>query len=116
MIHKLFPLAELEPGNVRPVTIGNIEVVIVRTPDGNVHALRDKCSHLNVRLSRGGTVEEPMIDEGGVLRLGDNCVLRCPWHGFEFDLVSGRCLADPEHHRVRAYAVTVENGTIYVER
>jgi 3-phenylpropionate/trans-cinnamate dioxygenase ferredoxin subunit len=43
-------------------------------------------------------------------------VVRCPWHGYEFEVTSGRCPADPEHERVRVYSVLVEDGTIVVER
>lgn len=40
-------------------------------------------------------------------------ILTCPWHGWEFDLVSGRALADP-HRRLKKFDVEVEEDTIYV--
>jgi nitrite reductase (NADH) small subunit len=42
-------------------------------------------------------------------------VLRCPWHGWEFDLETGESLFDPERWRVRVYPVRVEDGEILVE-
>jgi 3-phenylpropionate/trans-cinnamate dioxygenase ferredoxin subunit len=35
-------------------------------------------------------------------------ILRCPWHGWEFDLHDGRSVVDPEGTRVRSYQVEVE--------
>jgi nitrite reductase/ring-hydroxylating ferredoxin subunit len=41
-------------------------------------------------------------------------ILRCPWHGFEFDLATGRSLADPTRLRVKTYSVVVENGQLVI--
>jgi 3-phenylpropionate/trans-cinnamate dioxygenase ferredoxin subunit len=35
-------------------------------------------------------------------------ILRCPWHGWEFDVKTGQSWFDPQQTRVRAYPVTVE--------
>jgi nitrite reductase/ring-hydroxylating ferredoxin subunit len=32
-------------------------------------------------------------------------VLRCPWHTYEFDLTTGRCLADPDRLKLNVYRV-----------
>jgi nitrite reductase/ring-hydroxylating ferredoxin subunit len=95
--------------------LDNIAIVVVRTPYGDVHALRDVCSHHGARLSLGRI--EPTVDgdDVGEYRFSGRYMVRCPWHGFEFDVVSGRCLADAAH-RVRAYPVTVEEGVVVVER
>ena len=39
-------------------------------------------------------------------------ILACPWHGWEFDLLTGACLTDKR--RLHIYEVTVENGQIIV--
>jgi nitrite reductase/ring-hydroxylating ferredoxin subunit len=44
----------------------------------------------------------------------DQPVLCCPWHGIEFDLHTGRCLADPSQ-RVRTYEASVEGDHVYIE-
>ena len=41
-------------------------------------------------------------------------VLHCPWHGWEFDLESGRCPED-DRMRVAVYPVRVEDGRVLVE-
>jgi nitrite reductase/ring-hydroxylating ferredoxin subunit len=35
-------------------------------------------------------------------------ILRCPWHGWEFDVTSGRSVCNPHGTRVKTYEVTVE--------
>ncbi len=37
-------------------------------------------------------------------------ILTCPWHGWEFDIRTGRSWCDPERLRVRRYEVSVESG------
>jgi hypothetical protein len=39
-------------------------------------------------------------------------VLRCPWHGWESDLESGRSLLDPRRSGLKTYEVTVEDGVV----
>ena len=36
--------------------------------------------------------------------------LRCPWHGWEFDIRTGQSWCDPHSTRARQFAVTVESG------
>ena len=35
-------------------------------------------------------------------------IIRCPWHGWEFDITNGRSIFNPHRLRVRSYEVTVE--------
>ena len=38
----------------------------------------------------------------------DEAVVKCPWHGWEFDIATGQSVFNPHRVRVRAYEVTVE--------
>jgi nitrite reductase/ring-hydroxylating ferredoxin subunit len=40
-------------------------------------------------------------------------ILACPWHGWEFDLLTGQMLAD-DRVRIRRYPVTIEGDDIYI--
>jgi 3-phenylpropionate/trans-cinnamate dioxygenase ferredoxin subunit len=42
-------------------------------------------------------------------------ILCCPWHGWEFDITTGRAIFDPETTRVRSYPVAVEPADARVE-
>ena len=41
--------------------------------------------------------------------------LRCPWHGWEFDIRTGQSWCDPKTTRVRAYDASVEKGAELVK-
>jgi nitrite reductase/ring-hydroxylating ferredoxin subunit len=42
-------------------------------------------------------------------------VLQCPWHGWSYDVTSGRSLFDPDRVRVRTYPVRVEGDRVVVD-
>jgi hypothetical protein len=46
---------------------------------------------------------------------GETFVARCSWHGYEYDVESGECIAD-RRWRVKTYPVTIEHGKVMVER
>jgi nitrite reductase/ring-hydroxylating ferredoxin subunit len=51
----------------------------------------------------------------GVLEYdSDRLVLSCPWHGWEFDVETGRAIWD-ESYRAKTYATTVRDGRVLVE-
>ena len=41
--------------------------------------------------------------------------LRCPWHGWEFDIRTGQSWCDPQSVRARQFQVTVEPGEALVK-
>ena len=54
------------------------------------------------------------------LRQYEHCregeIIRCPWHGWEFDLRTGQSWFDPRAVRVRRYDVSVEPGSACTRR
>jgi len=42
-------------------------------------------------------------------------MIRCPWHGWEFDLRTGKSWCDPQRTKVRAFDLKVEEGAALVE-
>jgi nitrite reductase/ring-hydroxylating ferredoxin subunit len=113
---ELLGIGELEPGELESVQVGSLQVVVVRKPDGTLSALRDRCPHRGATLSLGCL--QPFVDGDrvGETYLTDRCVLQCPWHGFQFDVDTGRSVADPERERVRAYRVSVEDDHVFLEK
>jgi nitrite reductase/ring-hydroxylating ferredoxin subunit len=78
-----------------------------------LHALADRCPHRGAPLCTG-KVATPVDLQGGRLVLGRlDSVVRCPWHKWEFEIATGRCLVD-ERLRVRRYAVRREGDEIVI--
>ena len=101
-------------GNPAPgrCLVGGIEVVIARDLDGSVYAFRNRCAHMGARLSGGRLLEKVVGDDVDQYKLTDELVLRCPWHGFEFELGSGRCLPPPGRVRRRPRRLTGGHGPV----
>lgn len=112
--HVVCRLEELQLGHPRVFTIGRREIGVVRTQDG-VYAVRNVCPHHGAQLCRGtvGGTLMPSAAHEYVLGMQGR-VIRCPWHGWEFDLRTGRALFDPDRVRVGVYPISVENGSVVV--
>ena len=106
---------ELPPGHKVSTQLGPMPVMVVRAPDGSLHALLDKCLHQGGPLSKGrlGCDSAGSCDVGDyrLERAGE--VIRCPWHGFEYDIRTGCLLAEPSR-RLRTFTVTEDAGRIFV--
>jgi nitrite reductase/ring-hydroxylating ferredoxin subunit len=99
-------------GDVRLVELAGHRLGLFRVGD-RLHALADRCPHRGAPIC-SGRVTTPIEVAGSRLRLGRPAsVLRCPWHKWEFDIATGRCLVD-ESLRLRRYAVRVEGDEIVV--
>jgi nitrite reductase/ring-hydroxylating ferredoxin subunit len=113
--HVVCRLDELEPGGRRIVSIGGRLIGVIRTEDA-IYAVRNVCPHQGAELCRGdvGGTMLPSPAHEYVFGLRGR-VLRCPWHGWEFDMETGKSVFDPDNVRVRTYPVTVEDGSIVIE-
>ena len=113
--HRICPVEELPPGGVRIARIGRYGVGVFNV-DGRFHALSNYCPHRGAPLCLGeieGTVragDEPYRIEWE--REGE--CLRCPWHGWEFDIATGRALARTEV-RAKTWPVSIVDGYVVVE-
>jgi 3-phenylpropionate/trans-cinnamate dioxygenase ferredoxin subunit len=111
--HAVCPLTELPPGEKRIVDIAGKSIGLFNV-NGALRAVLNVCPHELAPICAGavtGTCEAG--GQAGRFRWGrDGEILRCPWHGWEFDLLTGEALADKR--RLRLFDVTVEDGTIHI--
>lgn len=108
------PLAEApREGEVRMLVVGRHRIGLFAVGT-DLHALADRCPHRGAPLCSAGVVATPIEAHGSELRIGrPRSVLRCPWHKWDFEIASGRCLVD-DRLRVRRYDVRVEGDDIVV--
>ncbi|WP_240414171.1 Rieske (2Fe-2S) protein [Paenibacillus periandrae] len=81
---------------------------------GSLYAWRNVCPHAAAPVCVGvvcGTRLPSMVYEYQYGR--EQEIIRCPWHGWEFDLTNGQHLADP-NVRLRGYEVETEGDQVYV--
>lgn len=104
--------SDLAPGEHILVPVGEHGVGVFNV-NGTYHALFNYCPHRGAPLCRGkvtGTVT-PGDGPYEVQWEREGEILRCPWHGWEFEIQSGRSCAFP-NRRVRSFRVTVEDGML----
>ena len=86
---------------------------------GSYYALRNLCPHKSGPLCTGrvsGRVvadAPPTVDDANLDLVREGEIIRCPWHLWEFEIATGRCLVDPKA-RVKTYPVVVEEGRVVV--
>ena|SRR5581483_11087556 len=101
---------------VGEIPVGSRKVVVVAgrsigifNVDGELYALRNRCPHQGGPLCEGFQFSALRSGRpGSYERTRPGQLIRCPWHGWEFDIVTGRSWFDPERTRVRSYPVRVE--------
>jgi len=106
---------EIEPGECKIVTAMGREIGIFNV-GGEYYALSNRCPHMGAELCKGwivGLVEPGEPGQYKLVRQGE--FLRCPWHGWEFDIRTGQSYCDPKRFRTRAYPAHVESGASVVK-
>ena len=102
-------------GSFTLVDILGAEVGVIRTESGELRAVSNVCPHRLAPICMGQVGGTMLPSEHGTLRYGmEGAVLRCPWHGWEFNIETGSGLFGVTSSRLRTYEVRVEDGQTYV--
>jgi nitrite reductase/ring-hydroxylating ferredoxin subunit len=113
--HVVAPVGDIPPGNRklfhikgRPIAVFNLS--------GEFFGLLNRCPHQGGSLCDGvvtGLLESHDPGTYNYSRQGE--ILRCPWHGWEFDIRTGQSYCDPERIRTKAYTVETKPGQTVIE-
>lgn len=102
--------------------------IIVRVGDEEIGVFRHKgrfYAYSNFCLHSGGPVCEGLIiakveeeirpdkTSAGLYFSDDETHFVCPWHGYEYDLRTGECVAD-RRMKLRSYQIIEKNDGIYI--
>jgi len=113
---KRWPVAragDIAPGECRIVEVKRHSIGIFNV-NGEFVAVLNICPHELAPVCRGRVSGTTLPSPPGEYRWGrDGEILSCPWHGWEFDLLTGKALADPRV-RVRRYPTEIREDTIFV--
>ena len=107
--------SEVAPGTCKIVTAMGREVGIFNV-GGEYYALSNRCPHMGAELCKGwivGLAEPGEPGEYKLVRQGE--FIRCPWHGWEFDIKTGQSWCDPDSVKARKFKVEVEPGSELVK-
>lgn len=111
--HHVGPGSDLEIGESLLVEINGVEVAIYHTENG-FFAMSNYCVHQGGPMCEGPVTGTVSQDSSGELTYDANQeVVKCPWHGWEFDLESGEHLSRPQYNQP-TYEVEQQDGELYV--
>lgn len=99
----VLPVSDMADGRVRTVTAGTVSMALCQI-DGQLAAMDNRCPH------QGGPLGEGSIEQGK----DGKCWLRCPWHGWDFDPLTGQPPGGHEDSGQTLYPVRVEDDRIWV--
>jgi len=115
--HRVAPTeAFAEDGDRVIVDIEGVEVAVICI-DGEYHALSNFCVHQGGPLCEGEIHGRITVQDDGWLWGYDEsqkCIV-CPWHGWKFDVATGRNVND-DRYRVPTFETVVDGGIVYVLR
>lgn len=116
MKHRAGAVSDFEAGSIKIIELGGRSIGIVNTA-GELYAVLNICPHALAPICEGRLTGTMLPSAAGEADWGlDGRILRCPWHGYEYDLGDGgRTVFTSFRARVRMFAVTVEEGEVYVE-
>lgn len=97
----LFPVNELDEGQIRADFLPNGKVIAIYRVDGQFYATDDTCTHGAASLSEDGTLKGHVVE--------------CSWHNGCFDIRTGDVCASPCSVPLKTYPVNIVDGMVNVE-
>ena len=108
--HIVARTSDIPPGGNKVVAVEGRDIVVFHV-NGEFFALLNRCPHAGAPLEKAACVARLTSPEPGVYqrsRVGE--LLRCAWHGWEFDMRNGQSWFDPKRVKIRSYPVAIESG------
>jgi len=103
--------SDIPAGQRKIVNLEGISVGVFNI-EGTYYAVKNSCPHQLAPLCLGKVTGTTLPSKPGEFLYGrEGEIVRCPWHGWEFDLTNGQSLFDPNKCRVKTYEVGVEAET-----
>ena len=112
--HVVGDATDFPEGSHRVVRVGRRQIGLFNI-GGELYGLPNVCPHQTGPLCEGkpplGTLVSRAENDWRFEWVHDGEVVVCPWHGLEYHVPTGRCLAYPNIN-LRRYEVVVEAGKV----
>ena len=113
--HPIGMAEDLPAGHHRVVRVAGREIGVFNI-GGDFHGLPNLCPHQRGPLCQGGvsgTIDYGPHTDWKLAWIWDGEVVTCPWHGLEFHVPSGRCVAYPDV-KLKTFEVVERDGDVVV--
>ena len=91
-------LADILPGRMYYVDVDGLPIALANV-QGTIHAFDDSCRHEGGSLSSGVLIEDTVT---------------CPWHGWTYNIRTGKAIVPPVGIRIPTYEVRVEGEDVSI--
>lgn len=113
--HIVATVTDLPPGSRKLVTIKGRPIAVFNL-GGEFFGLLNRCPHQGGDLCAGLVTAVVTADRPGEYRMTrEGEIIRCPWHGWEFDIRTGQSWCEPDRIQTRQYPVEIAAGTDLVK-
>ncbi len=109
---------ELTENSPLVVELDGVQIGLI-LHEGSIYAYENRCAHQGGPVCLGEVLGKVMLKIGedqtaiGEYVSQEECHLVCPWHGFEYDLKTGRCVGDHRLH-LNKYEVSIRGNDVFV--
>ena len=106
---------DIAPGKSAKFVVKGRNIALFNV-SGEYFALLDRCPHEGASLCAGkiiGFAQSKFPGKYQLSRHGE--FVRCPWHGWEFEIRTGQSYCDPKSNRAKKYEMSVEFGAELVK-
>lgn len=105
--------SEVAPGSMKLVEVKGLSIGLFNV-HGDFIAVLNLCPHELAPVCRGRFGGTTLPSPPGEYLWGrEGEIIACPWHGWEFDLLTGKALADAKA-RLKRYDVVVEDDVVSI--
>ena len=113
--HIIAPVTELPPGSRKLVTVKGRPIAVFNL-GGEFFGLLNRCPHQGGDLCEGLVTAVVTADRPGEYRMSRHGeIIRCPWHGWEFDIRTGQSWCEPDRIQTKQDPVEIAAGTDLVK-
>ena len=108
--HVVARAQDIGAGERLAIKVANRDIAVFNV-GGEYYALANTCPHEGGPLCAGFITGIALSDgphDYRIERKGE--FIRCPWHGWEFDIKTGQSWCDPKSVRARQYNIRVTHG------
>ena len=112
--HVVAPTSDVPPGSRKLFTVKGRPVAVFNL-GGDYFGMLNRCPHQGGSLCEGivtGLLLSSRPGEYHYTRKGE--ILRCPWHGWEFDIRTGKGVSPPIDEDLKTYPVRVEGDSVLI--
>lgn len=108
--HVVATVGEIAPGTCKLVHVKGRDIGVFNVA-GEYYALANVCPHAGGSLCHGRITGLVKSDGPGAYRLErQGEFIRCPLHGWEFEIRTGQSYCDPDSMKIRQFNITVQPG------